>query len=408
MPRVLHLLSQRPGRTGSGVTLAALVRRAAARGWDQRVVAGLPAGEPQPILDGLPSACLLPLRFERPPLDFPVPGMSDVMPYPSTRFSAMTGAELESYRGAWSDHVSAAVRDFRPDVIHSHHIWLLSSMLKDLPGCPPVLNQCHATGLRQMELCPHLAAEVRRGCARNDLFQVLRRDHAEALAGSLAVDRGRIRVVPAGYRADIFHRRGRAADPGPSLLYVGKYSRAKGLPQLLDAMAELAPKIPGLTLHVAGSGAGPEAEDLAARMDAMGAAVRRHGALDQPRLAELMRRCAACVLPSFYEGVPLVLVEAAACGCRLVATALPGVVEQLAPALGSSLSLVEPPRLRDIDRPAAEDLPEFTARLAAALAAALAGGDGAAVDEPLDLAGTFGWEAVFDRVEQTWLELIGE
>ena len=37
------------------------------------------------------------------------------------------------------------------------------------------------------------------------------------------------------------------------------------------------------------------------------------------------------VLPSFYEGVPLVLAEAAACGCRLVATALPGVREALAP-----------------------------------------------------------------------------
>ena len=50
--------------------------------------------------------------------------------------------------------------------------------------------------------------------------------------------------------------------------------------------------------------------------------VTMHGQLDQPALADLMRRCAVCVLPSFYEGVPLVLVEAAACGCRLVSTDL--------------------------------------------------------------------------------------
>ena len=50
-----------------------------------------------------------------------------------------------------------------------------------------------------------------------------------------------------------------------------------------------------------------------------------------------MRRCAVCVLPSFYEGVPLVLVEAAACGCRIVATALPGVIEQIAPYLNDAI-----------------------------------------------------------------------
>lgn len=37
--RVLHVLSQRPGFTGSGITVAALVREAARHGWAQRVVA---------------------------------------------------------------------------------------------------------------------------------------------------------------------------------------------------------------------------------------------------------------------------------------------------------------------------------------------------------------------------------
>ena len=44
--RVLHLLSQRPGRTGSGVTVQALVREAAAAGWAQAVVVGTPADDP--------------------------------------------------------------------------------------------------------------------------------------------------------------------------------------------------------------------------------------------------------------------------------------------------------------------------------------------------------------------------
>ena len=78
--RVLHLLSQRPGRTGSGVTVQALVREAAAAGWEQAVVVGTPLDDPHPRVEGVGDARIHPLRFGAPPLDFALPGMSDVMP----------------------------------------------------------------------------------------------------------------------------------------------------------------------------------------------------------------------------------------------------------------------------------------------------------------------------------------
>ncbi len=42
--RVLHILSQRPSLTGSGVTLDAVVRHADAAGWEQQVVVGASGG----------------------------------------------------------------------------------------------------------------------------------------------------------------------------------------------------------------------------------------------------------------------------------------------------------------------------------------------------------------------------
>jgi glycosyltransferase involved in cell wall biosynthesis len=115
-----------------------------------------------------------------------------------------------------------------------------------------------------------------------------------------------------------------------------------------------------------------------------------------------MRRCDICVLPSFYEGVPLVLVEAAACGCRIVSTALPGVIEQISPHLGDRLDLVPPPRLVGVDQPAPGDLPHFVDDLVVALGGALEAGTGVT---PPDL-DPFTWDAVFGRVEQIWRELI--
>lgn len=68
---VLHVLSQRPSLTGSGVTLDALVRLAAAAGWNQAAVVGVPADSPAPHVGALPDARIhrLPFGAPRSPLD---------------------------------------------------------------------------------------------------------------------------------------------------------------------------------------------------------------------------------------------------------------------------------------------------------------------------------------------------
>ena len=410
--RVLHLLSQRPSLTGSGVTLDALVSNARRAGWEQVVSVGVPIDDRGVSLGGLDPDSVRPLRFGvETELPFPVPGMSDVMPYSSTVFSEMTASQIGAYRAAWGRHIGGLVAEFRPDLIHSHHVWIMSAMLKQIAPGVPVVTHCHATGLRQMELCPHLADEVRTGCARNERFAVLHTGHARALESALDVDGERIAVVGAGYREDLFHARDVARDGFEGrenrLLYIGKYAAAKGLPWLLDAFERLLAARPGLELHVAGSGAGDQADQLRERMTSLAPAVVLHGQIDQAALARLMRRCSVCVLPSFYEGVPLVLVEALACGCRLVATDLPGVRSEIAPAVGDVLAGVPLPRLVSVDLPREEDLPRFVEDLTAAIELTLAK---PALGGPLlSLAGAldrFTWSSVFRRVEAIWNSLV--
>ena len=404
--RILHLLSQRPSLTGSGITLDALVRHAGVAGHTQCAVVGVPADDPTPQVGGLAAEHIHPLPFGSPPLDFPVPGMSDVMPYASTRFSQLSHEQVDTYRSAWAGHLQPILNDFQPDLIHSHHVWLMSALLKDLAPQTPVVTHCHATGLRQMELCPHLANDVRSGCSRNDAYIVLHTGHAEQLQKRLGIDPARIHVVGAGYREDLFHCRGRDPERNPALLYIGKYSAAKGVPWLLDAFKRVLARRPATRLHVAGGGAGDEADALRSRMDRMAPAVVQHGQLAQPELADLARNCTVCVLPSFYEGLPLVLVEALAGGCRLVATRLPGVEAALAPRFGDSLELVELPRLETVDRPHPDDLPAFVDRIETAIGNAL---DKPPLGNPArTMSGAlahFSWGAVFTRVEAVWRTL---
>jgi glycosyltransferase involved in cell wall biosynthesis len=398
--RVLHVLSQRPSRTGSGVTLEHLANHADAAGWQQRAIIGVPADDPHPAVGSLAPSAVHPLVFDRDPLSFPVPGMSDVMPYTSTRFSTLTEAQVEAYLEAWRAHIAPIIAEFRPDIIHSHHVWLMSSALKDIAPNIPVVTHCHATGLRQMTLCPHLAGRVQAGVRRNDRFVVLHQGHADDLVTALDIPPERVVVVGAGYGEETFGAEGRAPSPGPQLLYAGKYSHAKGLPWLLDAVEALTPQVPGLTLHIAGSGAGDEADRLRERMARMPQVVL-HGQVSQAALAEMMRQAAVFVLPSFYEGLPLVCVEAAASGCQVVATDLHG-VRQLSGALGPWLYRVALPRLERVDVPLADDLPAFVSGLTAALSQALL------EDPPRDYPelDSWTWRAVFSRVQAVWAELL--
>lgn len=402
MPRVLHVLSQRPSLTGSGITIDALVRQAALAGWEQAAVVGTPADDPRPAVGELDTRSIHPLIFERPPLDFPLPGMSDVMPYRSTRFSGMDEAQLALYRRQWSEHLRTAIAETRPDLIHAHHLWIVGSMIKRIAPHVPVVSHCHATGLRQMSLCPHLADEVRRGCAGNDAFLTLHRQDAAAVAAALGVERSRIRVSGAGYREELFHRRGRTPADGYRLIYVGKFSAAKGLPCLLDALRQLEEAGEAPRLHVVGDGSGAEADVLRERMLSMPSVVL-HGTMSQSRLADLLRECDMFVLPSFYEGLPLVAVEAAACGCRPLVTDLPG-VRELGDALGALLILIPLPRMVGIDTPEPASLPGFVAGIVRAIRQARAEQPSYRERAP-DLA-AFTWHSVFGRVERLWNELL--
>ena len=404
MPRVLHVLSQRPSLTGSGVTSEALVRHSAEQGWEQRAIIGIPEGTDLPEVGGLDPRHVHALRFGGEAIPFPIPGMSDVMPYESTRFSEMTPEMVTSYRERWRSHLESVRSVFSPDVIHVHHIWILGSLVRDVFPGVPIVNHCHATGLRQMQLAPHLAADVVAGCRRNDRFAVLHAMHQEALAEALAIPRERIHVVGAGYREDLFRPDpSRRPSQGRRVLYAGKLSHSKGLPWLLDAFERVAAVHPDVVLEIAGSGGGPEAQALAERIRALAPRVIGLGHVDQATLAARMQAAEIFVLPSFYEGLPLVLVEAHACGAHVIATDLPGVRAELAPTLGEVLTSVALPRIHGPDTPEPADLPAFVDRLENALIHALSQELSAVDPERLE---PFTWRAVHGRVAAIWSELL--
>ncbi|RMH19040.1 MAG: glycosyltransferase family 1 protein [Acidobacteria bacterium] len=125
-----------------------------------------------------------------------------------------------------------------------------------------------------------------------------------------------------------------AGDPPPGyLLFVGRLRIRKGVEVLLEALAELrsaaggAPATPPARLVIAGSGEQQAA--LAARAAQLGLddAVRFLGRCDAGRVRRLLAAARALVVPSIYEGMPLVILEAMAEGVPVVASAVSGIPE---------------------------------------------------------------------------------
>ncbi|MDO9533229.1 MAG: glycosyltransferase family 4 protein [Deltaproteobacteria bacterium] len=405
--KILHLLSQRPEATGSGIYIQAMLREAASRGHENFLLAGVPQGEePQP--DGLGSAAGEFVRFEGGDLPFPVVGMSDVMPYPSRRFSDLSPPEVEAYEWVFADRLLDVVARFQPQVIHSHHLWLLTAVAHHMLPHLPLVATCHGSDLRQFHFCPHLRPRVLAGCRELDGIMALSGAQKHDIIRLYDIPGDRIEVVGAGYNEAWFRPRPKPAPDPVHLVYAGKLSRAKGVPWLLRALEGLR-HLPW-RLDLIGGGSGRERDEILEQAAGLLDRVQVWGPRSQEELARLMGQAHLVVLASFFEGLPLVVLEALACGCRVVTTALPGVVEVLGGYDIEAISMVPPPRLLGQDTPHPEDEAGFVRDLAGALERQIL----AARERPeyarqavAQLLDYYSWSQVFARVEQVYRRVLG-
>lgn len=122
------------------------------------------------------------------------------------------------------------------------------------------------------------------------------------------------------------------------------------------------------------------------------------GRLSHKDLAKELNQSDIFVLPSFYEGLPLVVIEAMACGLKVVCTDLPGIQNWLGANLPTNeVVFVQPPKMRNEDEPKEEELPGFEQRLADAIIAAK---DTAVPDE--EELRNISWDGLCRRLMRMW------
>jgi starch synthase len=166
------------------------------------------------------------------------------------------------------------------------------------------------------------------------------------------IDPARVHVVHNGIDLERWRRvddldavRELGIDPErPSVVFVGRITRQKGLPYLLAAAKRLPPEVQ--LVLCAGA---PDTPEILAEVQAGVAELQqtRTGVvwieqlLSQPQLSAVLSAATTFVCPSVYEPLGIVNLEAMACGAPVVGTATGGIPEVVADGLTGRLVPIE-------------------------------------------------------------------
>ncbi len=148
---------------------------------------------------------------------------------------------------------------------------------------------------------------------------------SQAMLFSDPSDWTKLHIIHCGVEPERYAPETRAARP--TLLFVGRLAAVKGVPVLFDALATVIQQHPDVLLRLVGDG--PERQKLEATAADLGLQdhVEFCGYKSQAEVAEALSTTDVFVLPSFAEGVPVVLMEAMASQVPVITSKIAGVPE---------------------------------------------------------------------------------
>ena len=222
------------------------------------------------------------------------------------------------------------VRSWRPDVVHSHmvHANLLARAVRFLAPVPALVSTIH--NIDEGGRLRMAAYRLTNGLV--DHMTIVSEAAAKRFVEERIVPQRLLRVIPNGVKTD--HYRNVPLEIRESLrrllgltdafvwLAVGRFERAKDYPNMLRAFARVRERRGDATLLLVGRGSLQEETEVIARELSLDGSVRFMGVRSD--VAEVMSAADGYVLSSAWEGMPMVLLEAAAAGLPIVATRVGG------------------------------------------------------------------------------------
>jgi glycosyltransferase involved in cell wall biosynthesis len=239
---------------------------------------------------------------------------------------------------------------YRPDVIHAHvySAGVPAVIVGRLTRTPVVITE-HFTAFPRRTLtraAVHMARYAFRNAARVLPVCLYLQRAIEAYGV-----RARFEIVPNAVDTAIFHpAKGEDRASGPKhLLFVGNLEPTdhKGFPTLLASLVLLAERRNDWHLDVVGDGPTRAEHERRVAESPVAASITFCGALKKSGVADLMRASDVFVLPSRFENLPCVIIEAMASGLPVVSTTVGGIPEMMSEQDGILVAPEDPIALAD-------------------------------------------------------------
>lgn len=359
--RILHVLQQLPMKTGSGVYYTNLIEELDKHGHENIMLYAN-----QNEFDFPKSDLRFEVEFKSDRLPFPIMGMSDVMPYDSTVFSEATDEMFDKVLDAYREKLIYIKENLKPDMIISHHLFLVTNLVKEVFADQKVYAFCHGTDLRQIgqhekfkKMLPNIPKLER-------IFTVAPGEDAK-ISAIFDIPKEKITLIGGGFNQNIFNTNYKA-EPRDfiKIMYAGKISESKGVFALAGALPYIEEAHPDVELHLVGHASEEQRKVLfvnAKNSDKLFV----YNSQTQETMAEKLKNSDIFVLPSYYEALGLIAIEALACGKLAVTSDIAGLKNQLGDKVNKSgvILYTELPRIYDLDKPVEEDVPAYEKRLAA-------------------------------------------
>lgn len=251
-------------------------------------------------------------------------------------------ADIDTYLEVWTAALTDLVREFRPDVVHVNHAFLLAYAASRLDL--PYVVVSHGSEFLRPRPNPAFDVVRREGLLGARELVAITHDIATLMCEASGAPRERVHLVPPGYDPDVF-RAGNVdraevlesfglTGTAPCVAYIGRVVVYKRVPDFLTALASI-PAADRPQALVVGDGLSlVDAQDTARRLGLTDVVFAGHVA-DRYQLAQLFRAIDLLVLPSENDPYPMTAIEALASGTPVLTSDRCGVTDIVADVAGA-------------------------------------------------------------------------
>ena len=354
--KILHTLAQLPAKTGSGVYYSSMIEGLKKYNHEQKAIF---ADQDEYDWGVLPSEDQYRVTFKSEELPFPIVGMSDVMAYESTKYSSMTDEVMDVWKQAFKSRLMKIKENFEPDIIFAHHLWILTSVVREVFTQTKIIGICHNTDLRQSRMNIKLKDNHANKIHKLDYIFSISDQQKHDIIELYGAHKEKIITVGGGFNQDIFYfPKEKRCSEKVRLVFCGKIDPSKGLYELIEVYRSLG--LEDLTLDIIGN---PDRENKVKLKEYIkdDVSINVYDAIEQTELGDELRKKDIFIMPSFYEGVALMAIESLACGLYVVTTEIEALMSLLGKEIEKSgiIKYVPLPRIYDTDKPVKEDLAKF-------------------------------------------------